>query len=148
MTSKSYSINLLKMSKPLECPVFEGNNPFTGKMIWDHRVNGGSEAIKEKLKTDYNWDGSSSVASIAANLSEDGLIKEWQLHIFGKSKGAKLDASTFFVEQDPGNYIRIQEMALHNLVFRGAWCQSGCPLTSTCGSIASPMSQTQRSTTE
>ena len=108
------------MSKPLECPVFEGNNPFTGKMIWDHRVNGGSEAIKEKLKTDYNWDGSSSMASIAASLSEDGLIKEWQLHIFGKSKGAKLDASTFFVDQDQGNYIRIQEMALDNLVFRGS----------------------------
>ena len=86
------------MSKNLECPVFGGNNPLTGKMIWDNRVNGGSEAIKEKLKTDHNWDGFSSVASIAANLSDDGLIKEWQLHIFGKSEGAKLDANTFFIE--------------------------------------------------
>ena len=70
------------------------------------------------MKTDYNWDGSSSVASIAANLSEDGLIKEWQLHIFGKSKGAKLDASTFYIDQDEGNYVRIKDMDMGNLVFR------------------------------
>ena len=107
------------MSKPLECSVFNGRNPLTGKLIWDHRVNGGSEAIKKKLVSDYHWDGSSSVATIAANLSEEGLIKEWQLHLFGKSKGAKLDASTFFLDQDEGNYLRIQEMALDNLVFKG-----------------------------
>ena len=75
------------MSKPLECAVFDGRNPLTGKLIWDHRVVG-TEAIKEKLISDYHWDGSSSVATIAANLTE-----EWQLHLFGKSKGAKLDAS-------------------------------------------------------
>ena len=60
----------------------------------------GSEVIKDKLKTDYNWDGSSTVASVAANLDADGMIKEWQLHIFGKTKGAKLDSSTFFGDQD------------------------------------------------
>ena len=59
------------------------------------------------------------MASIVANLSEDGLIKEWQLNLFGKSNGAKLDASTFFVKQDPGDYIRIQ-MALDNLMFRAS----------------------------
>ena len=59
------------MSKPLECSVFSGNNPLTGEVIWDHRVNGGSEAIKDKLKSLYNWDGSSSVASVAAKLDAD-----------------------------------------------------------------------------
>ena len=108
------------MSKPLECPLFSGNNPLTGQVIWDHRVNGGSEAIKDKLKSLYNWDGSSSVASVAAKLDADGIIAEWQLHIFGKTKGAKLDANTFYVDQEEGNYLRIQEMALDNLIFRGS----------------------------
>ena len=108
------------MSKPLECSVFSGNKPFTGQHIWDHRVNGGSEGIKNKLKSDYNWDGTSSVATIAANLNADGLIREWQLNIFGKTKGAKLDSSTFFVDQEDGNHIRIQEMALDNLTFKGS----------------------------
>ena len=107
------------MSKTLECSVFDGRNPLTGKLIWDHRVGVGTKAIREKLISDYHWDGSSSVATIAANLSEDGLVQEWQLHLFGKSKGAKLDASTFFFDQEEGNYLRIKEMALDNLVFRG-----------------------------
>ena len=107
------------MSKTLECSVFGGGNPLTGKLIWDHRVGVGTNAIKEKLISDYHWDGSSSVATIAANLSEDGLIQEWQLHLFGKSKGAKLDASTFYLDQEEGNYLRIKEMALDNLVFKG-----------------------------
>ena len=81
-------------------------------------MNGGSEAIKGKLKSLYNW--SSSVASVAAKLDADGNIAEWQLHIFGKTKGAKLDANTFFVDQEEGNYMRIQEMALETLTFRGS----------------------------
>ena len=107
------------MSKPLECPVFSGNNPLTGSSIWDHRVSGGSEAIKEKLKTMYHWDGSSAVATIAAKVDEEGTIEEWQLHVFGKTKGAKLDATTFFMNQEEGNHMRIQEMTLDTLVFRG-----------------------------
>ena len=47
-------------------------------------MNGGSEAIKGNLKSLYNWDGSSSVASVATKLDADGVIAEWQLHIFGK----------------------------------------------------------------
>ena len=70
------------MSKPLECSVFEGRNPLTGKLIWDHRVGVGTEAIKEKMVSDYHWNCSSSVATIATNLTEDGLIQEWQLHLF------------------------------------------------------------------
>ena len=31
----------------------------------------------------------------------------------------KLDASTFFLDQEEGNYLRIKEMALNNLVFKG-----------------------------
>ena len=108
------------MSKPLECSVFDGNNPLTGEMIWAHRVNGGSESIKEKLISDYKWDGFSSVAAVAANLDDEGIISEWQLHIFGKSKGTKLEASNFFVDQEEGNTMRIQEMALDKLVFRGS----------------------------
>ena len=108
------------MSKPLECSVFSGNNPLTGNTIWNHRVNGGSEVIKDKLKSLYNWDGSSSVASVAANLDADGIIKEWQLHIFGKTKGAKLDANTFFLDQEDGNHMRMQEMALETFIFRGS----------------------------
>jgi len=108
------------MSKPLECSVFDGNNPLTGEMIWAHRVNGGSESIKEKLISDYKWDGFSSVAAVAANLDDEGIISEWQLHIFGKSKGTKLEASNFYVDQEEGNTVRIQEMALDKLVFRGS----------------------------
>ena len=137
------------MSKPMECSVFDGNNPFTGEMIWDHKVTGGPEAIKNKLKTGYNWYGSSSVATLAANLAEEGLVREWewQLHLFGRTKGTKLEASTFFVDQDPGNYVRISEMTLESLVFRGAWCLSGSPLTSTTGSTACLTRRTQGSTT-
>ena len=108
------------MSKSLECPVFGDNNPLTGDIIWKHRVNGGSEAIKQKLIDDYNWDGYSTVATVACTLDDDGLITAWQLHIFGKSKGCKLDASTFFTEQEVGNSVRIQEMDLDTLVFRGS----------------------------
>ena len=68
--------------------MFSGNNPLTGQLIWDHKVNGGSEAIKDKLKSLYNWDGSSSEATFAAKLDADGIIAEWQLHIFGKTKGS------------------------------------------------------------
>ena len=55
-------------SKVLDCEPFRGNNPLTGELIWKHRVSGGSEAIKEKLKEMYLWDGSSNVATIAAKL--------------------------------------------------------------------------------
>ena len=106
------------MSKKLDCDAFKGNNPFTGEMIWNHRVHGGSEAIKEKLKSDYNWDGTSNVATIAAKLKE-GKIDSWHLYLFGKSKGIKVDSSTFFLEQDEGNTMRIQEMDLDSLIFRG-----------------------------
>ena len=108
------------MSKPLECPVFSGNNPLTGTSIWNHRVNGGSEAIKDGLKRMYNWDGSSAVATIAGKVDEEGTVEEWQLHVFGKTKGAKMDASTFFTNQEEGNHVRIQEMTLDTLVFRGS----------------------------
>ena len=57
---------------------------------------------------------------VAAKLDADGIIAEWQLHIFGKTMGAKLDANTFYVDQEEGNYLRIQEMALDNLIFRGS----------------------------
>ena len=108
------------MSKPLECSVFSGNNPLTGEMIWAHRVNGGSESIKEKLISDYKWDGFSSVATVAANLDDEGNISEWQLHMFGKSKGTKLEASNFYMDQEEGSSMRIHEMALDKLVFRGS----------------------------
>ena len=108
------------MSKCLECPVFSDNNSLTCDIIWKHRVNGGSEAIKQKLIDDYNWDGSSTVATVACTLDDDGLITAWQLHIFGKSKGCKLDASAFFTEQEEGNSVRIQELDLDTLVFRGS----------------------------
>ena len=108
------------MSKALECSVFGGNNPLTGDVIWAHRVNGGSEAIKDKLKSAYKWDGSSTVATVAATLDEEGIIANWQLHIFGKFKGAKVDGNTFYIDQEEGHHMRIQELNLDNLVFRGA----------------------------
>ena len=52
------------MSKSLESHVFGDSNPLTGELIWQHRVNGGSEAIKEKLVSDYNLDRSSTVATV------------------------------------------------------------------------------------
>ena len=57
---------------------------------------------------------------MACTLDDDGLITAWQLHIFGKSKGCKLDASAFFTEQEEGNSVRIQELDLDTLVFRGS----------------------------
>ena len=117
------------MSKTLECPVFGGNNPLTGEMIWAHRVIGGSEVIKDKLKSDYHWDGFSSTASTAAKLDEDGDIQEWQLHLFGKTKGSKFDASTFFLEQDEGNHVRIQEINLEKFVFKDCLVSEWLPPT-------------------
>ena len=117
------------MSKSLECPVFGGNNPLTGEMIWAHRVMGGSELIKEKLKESYNWDGFSSTATTAAKLDEEGNIEEWQLHLFGKSKGSKFDASTFYTEQDEGTHVRIQEINLEKFVFRGSMVSEWLPPT-------------------
>ena len=101
------------MPKVLECPVFEGNNPLTGEIIWNHVVRGSPE-MKDKLKAVYNWDGYSTVAAVAANLDKDGEISNWELHIFGKSKGSKLDSSTFYTDQDEGNYIRFKEMEMSN----------------------------------
>ena len=53
------------MSKTLDCEVFKGNNPLTGNVIWAQRVKGGSEVIKEELKSVYKWDSSSNVATVA-----------------------------------------------------------------------------------
>ena len=105
------------MPKVLECPVFEGNNPLTGEIIWNHVVRGSPE-MKDKLKAVYNWDGYSTVAAVAANLDKDGEISNWELHIFGKSKGSKLDSSTFYTDQDEGNYIRFKEMEMSNFHFK------------------------------
>ena len=58
------------------------------------------------------------MATIAAKLKE-GKIDSWHLYLFGKSKGIKVDSSTFFLEQDEGNTMRIQEMDLDSLIFRG-----------------------------
>ena len=102
------------MSRYLECPVFEGNNPLTGKLIWKHRVKNVSD-LKDKQKTSYQWDGSSTVATVAAKLDPDGVIASWHLYIFGKSRGSKLDASTFYHDQDEGNYLRIKEMEMANV---------------------------------
>lgn len=107
------------MSKFLDCEVFKGNKPLTGETIWNHRVCGGSEVIKDKLKNVYNWDNTSNVASIAAKL-KDGNIDSWQLHLFGKSKGTKMDSSVFFMDQEEGNHMRIQEIDLDSLVFRSS----------------------------
>ena len=68
--------------------MFEGNNPLTGEVIWKHRVNNVSD-LKDKLKTSYQWDGYSTVATIAAKLDPDGIIASWHLYIFGKSRGSK-----------------------------------------------------------
>lgn len=106
------------MSKTLDCEVFKGNNPLTGNVIWAQRVKGGSEVIKEELKSVYKWDSSSNVATVAAKL-KDGKLDSWQLHLFGKSKGTKLDANVFFLDQEDGNCVRIQEIDLDSLVFRG-----------------------------
>ena len=105
------------MSKYLECPVFEGNNPLTGEVIWKHRVNNVSD-LEDKLKTSYQWDGYSTVATIAAKLDPDGVIASWHLYIFGKSRGSKLDASTFYHDQDEGNYLCIKEMEMANFSFQ------------------------------
>ena len=107
------------MSKVLECDVFNGNNPLTGEIIWNHRVNGGSEVIKGKLKDMYNWDGSSNAATVATKL-KDGKLDSWQLHLYGKSKGVKMESSVFYLDQDEGNHVRVQEMDLDCLVFRGS----------------------------
>ena len=105
------------MSKLLECPAFEGNDPLTGDLIWQHRIQGGAENIQESIKTKYSWDGSSNVASVAVNL-KDGILDTWQLNLFGKTKGTKLASSTFFTEQEEGTHIRIQPLALDSFVFR------------------------------
>ena len=107
------------MSKFLDCEVFKGNNPLTGSMIWNQRVLGGSEVIKDKLKAVYNWDNTNNVASIAAKLKDES-IDSWQLHLFGKSKGAKMDSSVFFMDQEEGNHMRIQEIDLDSLIFRNS----------------------------
>ena len=95
------------MSKPLECVIFEGNNPLTGEIIWN-------QDMRDKLKTVYNWDGYSTVAAVAANLDNEGKVSNWELHIFGKSKGSKLDSSTFYADQDEGNYVRFKEIEMSN----------------------------------
>ena len=61
-------------SKVLNCAAFRGNNPLTGEIIWNHRVSGGSEASKEKLKSLYLWDGSSNIAIIAAKLKDEKIF--------------------------------------------------------------------------
>ena len=110
-------------SKILNCEAFQGNKPLTGETIWNHRVSGGSEAIKEKLKSIYLWDGSSNIATIAAKL-KDGIIESWHLYLFGRSKGVKLEAGNFFVDQEAGNTLRIQEIDLDSLIFRGSLVSS------------------------
>ena len=99
--------------------MFEGNNPLTGEIIWNHVVRGSPE-MKDKLKSVYNWDGSSTVAAVAANLDKDGEISNWELHIFGKSKGSKLDSSTFYTKQDEGNYLRFKEIEMSNFTFKNS----------------------------
>jgi hypothetical protein len=106
------------VSRVLDCDAFKGNNPLTGEIIWKHRVFGGSEAIKEKLKELYLWDGTSNIATIAAKL-KDGKVETWHLYLFGRTKGIKVDSSTFFVDQEEGNTLRIQEMDLDSLIFQG-----------------------------
>ena len=90
---------------------------------------GGSEVFKDKLKSDYHWDGFSSVASPAAKLDDEGNIQEWQLHLFGKIKGCKFDASTFFLEQDEGNHVRIQEINLEKFLFKACTVSEWLPPT-------------------
>ena len=69
--------------------------------------------MKDKLKSAYNWDGSSTVAAVAANLDKDGEISNWELHIFGKS-------STFYTKQDEGNYLRFKEIEMSNFTFKNS----------------------------
>ena len=113
----------LMSSKVLNCAAFRGNNPLTGEIIWNHHVSGGSEAIKEKLKSLYLWDGSSNIATIAAKL-KDEKIESWHLYLFGRSKGVKMEAGSFFLDQDEGNTLRIQEIDLDTLIFRGSLISS------------------------
>ena len=105
------------MSKLLECPAFEGNDPLTGELIWQHRIQGGSENIQDSIKTMYSWDGSNNMGCVAVNL-KDGIPDLWQLNLFGKTKGVKLASSTFYTDQDEGTHIRIQPLALDSFVFR------------------------------
>ena len=104
-------------SKALDCPVFKGNNPLTGELIWASRVRGGSECIKEYLRSKNNWDGSSNVVAVAAQMEEDR-INGWQLHAIGKRKGYKLDSAVLFPNQDKGTVMRIIDYDLTSFVFR------------------------------
>ena len=104
-------------TKALDCPVFQGNNPLTGEIIWASRVRGGSECIKEFIRTKNNWDGSSNVMAIAAEMEEDK-IKGWQLHALGKRKGYKLDSAVLFPNQGNGTIMRILDFDLTSFVFR------------------------------
>jgi hypothetical protein len=104
------------MSKILECQVFEGNDPLTGDIIWQHRIAEGCDSIKDKLKSVYNWDGTTNIGTASVTL-KDGELDTWHLHLLGKSKGAKLATSTFFTDQEEGTHIRIQPINLDSLVF-------------------------------
>ena len=74
--------------------------------------------MKDKLKSVYNWDGYSTVAAVAANLDNEGKVSNWELHIFGQSKGSKLDSSTFYTDQDEGNCVRFKEIEMSNIMYQ------------------------------
>ena len=50
---------------------------------------------------------------------KDGKIESWHLYLFGRSKGIKVESGNFFVDQDEGNTLRIQEVTLDSLILRG-----------------------------
>ena len=77
--------------KPLECPVFQGNNPLTGELILGSRVMGAASIsiIKAYIRSKNNWDGSSCGIAVAAQMEEDR-ISGLQLQAIGKRKGYKL----------------------------------------------------------
>jgi hypothetical protein len=134
-------------TKALDCPVFQGNNPLTGEIIWASRVRGGSECIKEFIRIKNNWDGSSNVMAIAAEMEEDE-IKGWQQHALGKRKGYKLDSAVLFPNQGKGTIKRILDFDLTSFVFFDMvsdWL--GPTLLSTSGSSGSLMRRTTTSTT-
>jgi hypothetical protein len=133
-------------SKVLDCETFRGNNPLTGDVIWKHRVSGGSEAIKEKLKELYLWDGSSNIATIAAKL-KDGKIESWHLYLFGRSKGIKVESGTFLLTKMRATLSASRRSPWTASSSEEDWCPTGCPLTSSSGSIGCHMRRTPTNTT-
>ena len=105
--------------KTLECNVFSGNNPLNRDIVESLRVAGGSEAIKDFLRTKHAWDGFSPVASTAVNLTEEGEIDTWQLHVFGKREGFRRESSVFFPNQEPGQVVRMFDYDMDMFIFRG-----------------------------